>query len=132
MNDQPRSLSITPRYRGPRTGLAVEDIKQSLIDNLFCSMGRVSAIATRNDLYAALALTVRDRVFHHGVHTIEGLGKQQPRGVVAVSELGCDLDARAREFILNVTPMGKFSSDRSISDYCEQIWKVKPVPVEVG
>jgi starch phosphorylase len=33
--------------------------------------------------------------------------------------------------VLNVARMGRFSSDRAIREYCEEIWKVKPVPIDL-
>ena len=35
----------------------------------------------------------------------------------------------ARKSVLNVANMGKFSSDRSIKNYCEDIWKIQPVRI---
>jgi starch phosphorylase len=49
-----------------------------------------------------------------------------------VSALWADQQNWTRKSILNVARMGKFSADRSIGDYCERIWKVKPVHVHVG
>ncbi len=37
----------------------------------------------------------------------------------------------SRMSILNVARIGKFSSDRSILDYCRDIWKVEPMQVEI-
>src|SRR5258708_34352183 len=79
MKDDPPDTTDLPSFRGTRTGPEVEDIKQSFLDNLFYGIGRVPSVATRNDLYTALALTVRDRVFHHSVRTIETHEEQQAR-----------------------------------------------------
>ena len=44
-------------------------------------------------------------------------------------ELYADPDGWARKAILNVAGSGRFSSDRTIAEYADQIWRVKPCPV---
>ena len=46
-----------------------------------------------------------------------------------VGDLWQDPQAWTRMSILNTARMGKFSSDRSIREYCEHVWHVKPVVV---
>jgi starch phosphorylase len=44
-------------------------------------------------------------------------------------ELYADPDAWVRKVILNVGSSGKFSSDRTITEYTGDIWRVEPSPV---
>jgi len=48
-----------------------------------------------------------------------------------VSKLYLTQDKWTKKSILNVARIGKFSSDRSVKEYADKIWKVKPVKVEV-
>jgi glycogen phosphorylase len=61
--------------------MSVADLRQSFLDNLFCALGRVPMAATPHDIYAALALTVRDRVHKQGVLTMEARSEQEARVV---------------------------------------------------
>ena len=45
----------------------------------------------------------------------------------AVDELYLDPDEWSRRAVLNALNMGTFSSDRSIREYAERIWRIKPV-----
>ena len=79
-------MKKTVKYTsGVRTGISVDDIKQSFLDNLLCGMGRVPAIATPNDLYTALSLTVRDRLLRKNVETIQAFASDGNRIVAYLS-----------------------------------------------
>ncbi len=75
-------MSVTASIR---TGLGVDEIQQAFLDNLTCGLGRPRFVATRHDLYVALALTVRDRLFQRGVESLETYGGANARRVAYLS-----------------------------------------------
>ncbi len=68
-----------------RTGLSAEAFRRSILDNLFYVQGRFPAVATRNDWYMAIALSVRDRVLQRWGATGETYSRRQSRTVCYLS-----------------------------------------------
>ena len=65
-----------------RIGLSVAALRRALADNLFYVQGKFREIATKNDLYMALAYTVRDRLLQRWINTIETYLKQEKPKIV--------------------------------------------------
>ena len=68
-----------------RTGLSAGALKRAFQDNLFYSLGRFVDVATPNDRYLALALTVRDRLLERWVRTAESYYRRRARTVCYLS-----------------------------------------------
>ena len=66
-------------------GLTKDDLKASFLQKLFYGLGRIPAVTTPNDLYTALALSIRDRVFRQFVLSLEQFSHQDARGVAYLS-----------------------------------------------
>ena len=85
MAESPAPIPTAAPVSSLRSGLNVADLKQSFVDNLACALGRGPRLATRHDLYIALALTVRDRVLERGVETVRALAGPSSRFVAYLS-----------------------------------------------
>jgi starch phosphorylase len=73
---------------------------------------------------------IHDALLAHGDHYMHLADlKSYLEADQRLCELYGDSDGWAREAILNVASSGKFSSDRTISQYAAEIWNAKPCPV---
>ena len=72
-------------HKSQRTALSVSALAQSFLDNLFCVQGRCRERATVNDLYMALAHTVRDRLIERWISTVKNYQAQDVRVVCYLS-----------------------------------------------
>jgi glycogen phosphorylase len=61
---------------GSRSDISLEGLERTFREHLFYTQGRFPDSATRNDLYMALAYTVRDQMLHRWIKTIEQLHRE--------------------------------------------------------
>jgi len=85
MADLAAAQSRAASQKGQRTALDVESLAQSFLDNLFFVQGRSVERATVNDLYMALAHTVRDRLVERWISTVSNYQAQDVRVVCYLS-----------------------------------------------
>lgn len=100
-----------------------------------------------NDLLEMVLDFIADGYFSHGDRDlfrplIDKLRSDDPFMVLAdyqsyidcqdrVAQVYRDPEQWSRKSILNTARMGKFSSDRAVREYCENIWNIKPVPIDL-
>src|ERR1017187_6937419 len=79
------TFSIGGSLKDQKTDLSVQALARSFLDNLFCVQGRYRERATINDLYMALAHTVRDRLIERWISTVKNYQAQDVRVVCYLS-----------------------------------------------
>lgn len=75
----------TVEVEDDRTGLSIETLRRAMADNLQYIQGRFQAGATSNDLYMALAYTVRDRLLGRWLATQQTYLKPDSRIICYLS-----------------------------------------------
>jgi starch phosphorylase len=80
-----RSGSQSEEYEPTRTGLSPDTLARALRDNLYYTQGRLPEAASRHEWYAALAVTVRDRLLQRWNKTVHTLLQKDTRVVSYLS-----------------------------------------------
>jgi glycogen phosphorylase len=123
-------------------GMTVEEVERRLAQGY-----RPHSLYQRDDELRAVIDSIADGAFSGGDRElfkpiVENLLWSDPYMLLAdyrsyvecqdeVGRAWCDGERWTRASILNVARMGRFSSDRSIRDYCRDIWHVEPVPIRL-
>jgi len=83
--------NIRPRQSAPdvcpggRSDLSIEGLKRTLREHVFYTQGTFPAVTSTNDLYMALAYTVRDQLLHRWIKTVEQMGREDLKVVSYLS-----------------------------------------------
>jgi starch phosphorylase len=78
-------MNSAPTSDATRTGSAPSDLKHAILENLYYTQVKFSAVATPNDRYMALAHTIRDRVVRRAMDTFETYYRTAARTVSYLS-----------------------------------------------
>src|SRR5690606_2509975 len=73
---------------------------------------------------------VYDNLLHHDPYLLLRDYRSYIESQDEIHRVWQDKEEWARKSIINAGSMGKFSSDRSIQDYCDDIWKVEAIRVK--
>ncbi|OGA46595.1 MAG: hypothetical protein A3G25_18485 [Betaproteobacteria bacterium RIFCSPLOWO2_12_FULL_63_13] len=85
MAEQPSEIVNAAARENIRTGSSAEAIRLAFLDNLFYVQGRFLEVASIDDQYKALAYTIRDRLLHRWVSTVQTYQRTNPRTVCYLS-----------------------------------------------
>ena len=83
--DNPQNRDQSIQIEDDRTGLSITTLRRAMADNLQYIQGRFQTGATKNDLYMALAYTVRDRLLGRWLATQQTYLKPETRIVCYLS-----------------------------------------------
>jgi starch phosphorylase len=72
-----------------------------------------------------------DNLLHHDPYFVLADYQSYADCQALVDQTYGDKEGWTRMSILNSARSGKFSSDRTIREYCDEIWKAKPVSVQL-
>ncbi len=85
MPKTPAVAAESQNHENIRTGHSVEELRRAFLDHLFYTQGRFLEVATPNDHLQALAHTLRDRLLHRWVSTVQTYAKTNCRTVCYLS-----------------------------------------------
>nr|ADN14300.1 glycogen/starch/alpha-glucan phosphorylase [Gloeothece verrucosa PCC 7822] len=80
-----QSVAGNIQIEDDRTGMSPDTLKRAFLDNLFYIQGIAQEQAAPYDYYLALAYTVRDRLLHRFIKTVETYKKRQEKLVCYLS-----------------------------------------------
>jgi starch phosphorylase len=87
-----------------------------------------SGFFSKND--STLYKPITDSLMYHDEYMLLADFQSYIDSQEVASEAYLNVEDWTRKSILNVARAGYFSSDRSIKEYCQEIWKIKPVQVK--